>query len=367
MKKCVSAFTALFLVVSMLFAGGCSSTKEAGSQLTVDVNITDRTEDGVSIKTAVPQFGGFDAAEQLNAKIQDVIDAGIAEVDQAKKDLDKNPERPLVPLLYESFFDYSSNEDVLSTYLTNYNYTGGAHGMTYLSPFTVNLKTGECYSTLGSLFTEPEAGKKQITEKILAQIKENPDEYFPEAQETVQEKNGDFHFYLEGDDLVVYFDLYDIAPYVAGIQYFRFPLKDLSVKPELKGMSQPGAVRKNGVTLEFKNQVISDENGTFLPLEETAQALSHTVENKDGKYTVDGKEVQPTMINDVAYMPLDYFTETLGDFVIYYDDILRLFTQTAPKQGKEEVNSESASSVAAQSAVSSAVSSAADGKAAQAQ
>jgi hypothetical protein len=351
MKKCASAFTALFLAASLLFLGGCSPQppanlpKSADSQLTVDVNITDKTEDGVSIKTAVPQFGGFDVAGQLNSKIQDIIDDGIAEVEQAKKDLDKNPERPPVPLLYQSFFDYSSNEDVLSTYLTSYNYTGGAHGMTYLSPFTVNRKTGECYSTLGSLFTEPEAGKKQITEKILAQIKAKPDEYFPEAEKTVQDKNGDFHFYIEGDNLVVYFDLYDIAPYAAGIQYFKFPLKDLNVKPEFKGMNQPGAVRKNGATLEFKNKVISDDNGTFLPLEETAQALSHTVEEKNGTYTVDGKAVQPTMFNNVAYMSLGYFTETLGDFVIYYDDILRLFMQTAPKQ-EEPVSSGSVSSAA---------------------
>lgn len=338
MKKCVSAFTALLLVGSMLFSGGCSSRtlsnfpEGSGSQLTVDVDITDQTEDGVSIKTAVPQFGGFDTAELLNSDIQDIIDKGIEEVRQAKKDLEQYPDRPPVPLLYESFFDYSSNADVLSTWITGYNYTGGAHGMTYINPFTVNRKTGEFYNTLGSLFAEEEAGKKQITDKILAQIKANPDAYFSEAEKTVKDKNGNFNFYIEGDDLVVYFDLYDIAPYAAGIQYFKFPLKDLNVKAEFKGMSKNGAVRKNGMTLEFENKVVSGESGTFLPLVETAQALSHTVENKDGKYTVDGKAVQPTMINGIAYMPLEYFTDTLGDFVIYYDDILRLFTQTVPKK-----------------------------------
>ncbi len=342
MKKCVSAFTALLLAGSMLFAGGCSPrmlsklSEGSGSQLTVDVDITDKTEDGVSIQTAVPQFGGFDTARLLNSNIQDLIDAGIAEVKQAAKDLEQYPDRPPVPLLYESFFDYSSNADVLSTWITSYNYTGGAHGMTYLKPFTVNRKTGEFYSTLGSLFAEEEAGKKLITEKILAQIRANPDRYFPDAEKTVKDKNGNFSFYIEGDDLVVYFDLYDIAPYAAGIQYFKFPLKDLNVKAEFKGMNKTGAVRKNGMTLEFENKPVSGESGTFLPLVETAQALSHTVEYKDGKYTVDGKAVQPTMVNGVAYMPLNYFTDTLGDFVIYYDDILRLFTQTAPKRAAAE-------------------------------
>jgi hypothetical protein len=226
--------------------------------------------------------------------------------------------------------------------------------MTYIKPFTVNRKTGEFYNTLGSLFVDEEAGKKQITEKILSQIKANPDPYFPEAEKTVKDKNGNFNFYIEGDNLVVFFDLYDIAPYAAGIQYFKFPLKDLNVKAEFKGMSKPGAVRKNGMTLEFENKPVSGENGTFLPLAETAQALSHDVEYKDGKYTVDGKAVQPKMINGVAYMPLDYFTETLGEFVIYYDDILRLFTQTLPKKAEAASSESSSSAPAAQAAAQNA-------------
>lgn len=89
-----------------------------------------------------------------------------------------------------------------------------------------------------------------------------------------------------------------------------------------------GNIRKNGMSLDFNNKVISNEKGTFLPLEETGGALSHRVLNKNGIYTIDGKAIQPTMINGIAYMPLQYFTDTLGDFIIYDGEVLRMFTQT---------------------------------------
>jgi len=79
----------------------------------------------------------------------------------------------------------------------------------------------------------------------------------------------------------------------------------------------------------FENEVITNDTGVFLPLRDTGNALNHAVVQKDGKYTVDGKAVQPTMLNGVAYMPLQYFTETLGDFIIYDGKVLRMFLQTA--------------------------------------
>jgi hypothetical protein len=337
MKKCAFVFAALLLAVSLLLTGGCSLqylSKLSGSEsvqcLSVNVDLTNKTEGNVYIQTAVPVFGGFDSAKLLNSNIQDIVDNGIAEVKQAAKDLENDKDRPPVPLYFSSFFDYSENAGVLSTWITSENYTGGAHGFHWIKPFTVNMKTGESYDTMGSLFVDAQAGKKLITDKIIAEIKKQPDNYFPEAVQTVKDKNGDFNFYLDGKNLVVYFDLYDITPYVAGIPVFKFPLTDLKTKISFYDIAPAGDVRRNGMTLDFTNKVISNDQGVFLPLEETGVALSHSVLNTNGKYTVDGKVVQPTMINGVAYVPLQFFTETLGDFIIYDGEVLRMFMQTVP-------------------------------------
>jgi len=83
----------------------------------------------------------------------------------------------------------------------------------------------------------------------------------------------------------------------------------------------------------FNHKVISNDNGVFLPLKETGDALCINVLEKDGKYTVNGKSVQPTMIDSVAYMPIQYYNDLLESdaikgFAVYDGNVLRMFTQT---------------------------------------
>lgn len=157
-EKCAFVFTALLLAVSLFFTGGGSprplsrvSGSGVSSCLSVDTHLADRTEGNVHIQTAVPQFAGFDGAKLLNSNICDDVNHGIEEVNRAEKDLEDNHYRPSVPLYYSSAFDYSENTGVLSIWISNENYTGGAHGFHWIKSFTVNMKTGETYDTIGSL------------------------------------------------------------------------------------------------------------------------------------------------------------------------------------------------------------------------
>nr|WP_319489833.1 DUF3298 domain-containing protein [uncultured Caproiciproducens sp.] len=344
----------LLLAVLLLFTEGCSlqylskfSGSWAAPQLSVDVALTNKTESGIcaqDIQTAVPQFSGFNTAKLLNSKIQTVSDDGIAEVKQAAKDLEgylaENTDRPPVSLYFQSSFDYSENADVLSTRIYNENYTGGAHGFRWIKSYTVNMNTGEFYDTLGSLFQNEESGKKLISDKITAEIKKQPDNYFPEAVQTIEDKNGDFPFYLDGENLIVYFDLYDISCYAAGIPVFKFPLADLKTKVSFNSVSPAGDVLLNGMNLDFNHKVVSNDNGDFLPLDDMAKSISLSVTEDGGKYAIDGKAVQPTIISGVAYMPIQYFNDFLKDsplkgFVTYDGTVLRIFTQTV-QSGEEK-------------------------------
>ena len=53
-------------------------------------------------------------------------------------------------------------------------------------------------------------------------FKQNESIYFPDATEKVMSMKK-FHFFLEPDNLVIYFPLYEIAPYSSGIPQFRIP------------------------------------------------------------------------------------------------------------------------------------------------
>ena len=74
---------------------------------------------------------------------------------------------------------------------------------------------------LDDLFQQKDKYKDVIRAEIVRQIKQNESIYFPDATEKVMSmKNFTF---LEPDNLVIYFPLYEIAPYSSGIPQFRIP------------------------------------------------------------------------------------------------------------------------------------------------
>lgn len=347
MKKYVR-LAAVFVVAAVLAAcAGCAgagvqkAAGSAGGTVSVKVDLTRKMEGKIRINTAVPRFSGFPAAEQLNAKIRKVSDDGIEGLKQSTKDLGDTAGSD--SLFYQSYFDYSLNAGVLSVWINSDNYAGGAHGFRWIRSFTVNTKTGEFYSSLGSLFLKPEEGKKQISDKITAQIKSSPDLYFPEAVQTVADKKGDFPFYLDGGKMTVYFDLYEIAPYVGGIRTFEFPLRELKLRVPFDEPKPQGKVKLNGTDIAFSGKVVSNEQGEYLPLLETAKVLGHAVADSNGKYTVDKNAVEAKMINGAAYAPLTFFSGTLNDFLLYDGDILKMYRQTADPITVAPVSTESPS------------------------
>lgn len=338
MRKWALSAVAFLLTVSICFSG-CSAARtaakaensgspaKAADAFSQKTEVMVKTEDGVQIQTAIPVYSGFSAAEKLNKEIQKISVDGIADVIQQGKELEGSAAAG--HLYFTSFFDSFLDGDVLSVWVYSENYTGGAHGFRWVRTFNVNIKTGETYETPGALFKDPQAGTKLITDKILADIKRHPELYFPEAAQTVKDLNGKYSFYLDGQDLIVYFQLYDIAPYVAGIPEFKFPLKDLQTKMPLGGHTRSD-VRLNGQDIQFTEKIVSNQNGEFLPLNDTSKALGLTVTQTDGKYYVNGKAVKPVMINGTAYLPLMTFNDLLKEsgkkgFVVFDGEILRMF------------------------------------------
>lgn len=144
------------------------------------------------------------------------------------------------PYVADVTFQEKKNEkDLLSIYVVYYQYTGGAHGMHDDVTYNIDLKTGELIE-LKDLFKEGYDYKKAINEKIKAQINEIQEEYkeraLSEGQKTediylpyqgFKEIGEDQNFYLEDDKLIIYFGLYEIECYAAGIPTFEIYFSDL--------------------------------------------------------------------------------------------------------------------------------------------
>ena len=111
-------------------------------------------------------------------------------------------------------------KDLLSLSVFYYCYTGGAHGCTIQEAYNLNLVNGEEIS-LQEILREKKDYVKVINQEIKRQIQLNPEAYFDDAIfHSISEEQP---FYIIEDGIVIYFGLYEIAPYSSGIRYFKIP------------------------------------------------------------------------------------------------------------------------------------------------
>ena len=122
---------------------------------------------------------------------------------------------------------------IISLYFDNYRYTGGAHGLTVRTSQTWNLKTGKMLK-LRELYKCSDNYKSYIKKKIIEQIRENPDIYFENYEELVEQTFDVNNFYCTPQGVVVYFQQYDIAPYASGIREFLLPYNRCIIDPARK-------------------------------------------------------------------------------------------------------------------------------------
>ena len=125
---------------------------------------------------------------------------------------------------YEAFAYYIvhyQRDDLLSLSVFYYCYTLGAHGHTFQRAYNFNLLNGE-EILLGDILKEKKDYVAIINQEIKKQMELNPQEYFSEWS-VFQSISEEQPFYLMEDGIIVYFGLYEIAPYASGIRYFNIP------------------------------------------------------------------------------------------------------------------------------------------------
>lgn len=86
--------------------------------------------------------------------------------------------------------------------------------------YNLNLANGKRI-TLPDILKEKKDYVKIINQEIKRKIKLNPDVYFDDA--VSHSISPEQPFYIIEDGIVIYFGLYEIAPYSSGIRYFKIP------------------------------------------------------------------------------------------------------------------------------------------------
>lgn len=134
---------------------------------------------------------------------------------------------------YEVYVEYTvtyNKECILSLYFDKYQYTGGAHGITNREADSWNLLKADKINLSELYVGDNKDLKNYFTDEINMQIKMNIDAgnnyYFDNYEELVYEYFNPRNFYLNEEGVIIYYQLYEIAPYVSGIMTFTIPYEE---------------------------------------------------------------------------------------------------------------------------------------------
>lgn len=161
----------------------------------------------------------------INNKIRDDIEPKVADAQISADEYSKSLGGKAPSFPYEVRSTYvitKKNNSMISLYNNYYEFLGGAHGNTIRTSYTIDVLE-EKLLNIKDLFVEGYDYKGEINKEISKQIESNKENYFDEGKDFTGISDNQ-EFYIEGNDLVIYYQLYEIAPYVFGIPEFKIDL-----------------------------------------------------------------------------------------------------------------------------------------------
>ncbi|MBU3209326.1 DUF3298 and DUF4163 domain-containing protein [Clostridium algidicarnis] len=194
----------------------------SNDKVEVDIKFPKIQLKGQSAKDTKAQLPDIkeDIALKINKEIEDYtmafknkVEKGAAEY---KKQCDKGGEDFNIQVAQSDYKVTYNSDDILSIVIEYYEYTGGAHGMTYKINFNYYIDIGERIK-LSSLFKEGFNYKEHVDKAIKEAMDKTPEVYFGDKFQGI---NDDTSFYITKEGVVIYFPLYEIAPYSTGIPEF---------------------------------------------------------------------------------------------------------------------------------------------------
>lgn len=147
--------------------------------------------------------------------------------DEAKRLYEYNKQNGYPIMVYEIYSKYTvtyNTNNILSLYIDEYIYQGGAHGLTNRTSqnwdFRIRrqIKLSELFANnpnyVSSILTK-------INKKIEEDIKNGNNIYFENYCCLTAEKFNVYNYYLKDGKIIIYYQQYDIAPYSSGILTFE--------------------------------------------------------------------------------------------------------------------------------------------------
>lgn len=175
---------------------------------------------------------------------------------------------------------YNKN-NILSITLNLYSYTGGAHGSSVDESFNFDINTGN-RGVIEDFLGNNRNYNKIILDNVKATINKNPELYFKEAVDKLNVIPYNQKFFLTDKDLVIYFDEYEIAPYVAGIPKFYIPLSKFP-----KGLNKVNIQVEAPIIKTINYEESSEDFNQYLSYPKIENMINKDIEMKINNYIED--------------------------------------------------------------------------------
>lgn len=209
------------------FLAGCWSQAVLASP-TPPVNIVREDIIDGKVTAYIPRISGLadkNIEARLNGEIRRPVENGRKQftANLARLDDSPIPENIKKAALYWATYSVKLNKnDLLSLTITEYAFTGGAHGSTDMYALNMNTRDGRIY-TLADIFRPGTAYKERLESIIREEMaRTNKTHYRFEGV------SDDQKFYLTEEGLVLYFVPYEIASWAEGYIRFVIPYRDIS-------------------------------------------------------------------------------------------------------------------------------------------
>ena len=197
---------------------------EDNSNIKVVDKIYKSNNNYLDINVIVPQVADMSNKKQeetINNKITKWTEDWINEVKQIADEYFKDKPEPLMTYQLYARYKLTNNSDIISFYIDYYQFSGGAHGITNRIAYNIEKSSGNEIK-LKDIFKDNYNYKDVINEEINRQISKDPDRYFT-GKDGFNGIGDNQNFYIKNNTLVIYFGLYEIAPYASGISEFIIP------------------------------------------------------------------------------------------------------------------------------------------------
>ncbi|MGL4798834.1 MAG: DUF3298 domain-containing protein [Cellulosilyticaceae bacterium] len=235
-----------FLILPMIFTNMCyAKEKETENtpgnaifvmaipqEIQVQQHVVDKAGKNLTIHATVPTIKGL-PDKRFERKMNKYFKTRIVDLQKQLQNERPNKLSNQEKVVYEVISNYHLEDSMghlLTVELFDYLYTGGAHGFPYQSYKVIDISENQVL-TLKALFDEKVDYKHQIGELIHQQIEERKKEgqVFYDDLSQVLTMNEDERFYIRPNgDLVIIFNVYEIAPYASGVVEFVLPKDQLT-------------------------------------------------------------------------------------------------------------------------------------------